>query len=316
MTDPAIPSDAQAIIAAIRELSGAHRVVLADTDLDALGQYAVLPAGQRLQSLKPIIDEFRAEPERRKGTAQLGDLDSFIAYLNRFSAPDRSVVFARNTRTAPRLVGVVDYHEAGHDGAPAFAEHRAAYDFPLSEEWQAWHAKNGEKMSQAEFADFLEDRIADVIAPPPPEDIEVGDGLAPTPDPLAELRRAFGGDTASPTRLIELSRGLAVNAGEQVKQAVNLQSGEASIVYSSEHRDGAGEKLQIPSHFLIAVPVFVAGARYRIAVRLRYRLTGGALAWFFKLHRTDVVFDHAFDEAVAKVRLGTCLPVFLGEPEK
>src|SRR4051812_4614409 len=136
------------------------------------GEVQVLVAGDgaggvKLHNLKPLLDEYLTNPERRKGTAQLGDLASFIAHVIRFKDED-SVLFADPTVTAPKLTAVLDYHRKGPTADPRFLQHRAIYPFPLSDEWKAWKAKDGQEISQQEFAEFLEDRISDVADPAEP----------------------------------------------------------------------------------------------------------------------------------------------------
>lgn len=71
----------------------------------------------------------------------------------------------------------------------------------------------------------------------------------------------------------------------------------------------------MPSIFLIGIPVFNNGPFYRIAARLRYRKNGGKIVFWYDLWRTDRTFDHAFSEAVERVKVETDLPVFIGKPE-
>lgn len=268
---------------------------------------AAVPEGAELQSVKALLDEYRTAPERKKGTANLTDAASFIAHVNRFKDA-HSAVFAVNDRSRPALIGVLNYHEAAA-GAPRFGDHRAAYAFPLSDEWKAWKAKNGVKMNQREFAEFLEDRIVDVLTPP---DISQD---VPGVDAIIELSRLLGGSFAGPSKLLDLSRGMAVTADHKVKQAVNIGSGEVSVQFEEEHKDGSGAPLKVPSLFMIGIPVFVSGAAYRLPVRLRYRIKDGSLIWFYELFRAEKAFDDAFNETCARVAKETGLPLFYGQPE-
>ena len=258
----------------------------------------VAPKGFDIHGLKGFADAYRTAPERREGTAQLLELESFIAHAKRFADVD-SAIFASPDAAAPKLVAVLDYHRATAEGAPRYGKHRAVYPFPLSEEWKAWQAKNGKQLGQKDFAEFLEDRIGDVAAPPADHDLV-----------------KHGGSLASPSQLVELSRGLDVHVGAQVKQAVKLSSGEAQIQFITEHKDGDGKPLKVPSAFVIQIPVFRNGALYELGVRLRYRVAPGAgVSWFFEIHRADRVFDDAFKEACLKAGSETSLPVFVGTPE-
>lgn len=258
------------------------------------------PDGQ-VRSIKPFLDEYLTAPERRKGTARFTSLDSLIAHVRRFADAD-SVIFTDDS-TKPSLTAVLDYHRAGSEGAPRFGAHRAHYAFPLSEEWQRWTSAASAKFAQADFAAFLEDRIVDVIDPSQASGRALG------------LAEAIGADLASPSRLLSIARSFAVNANRSVAQAVNTSTGETRIEFAEDHRGGDGKPVSVPAAFLIGIPVFRSGARYQIAVRLRYRLTGSAVTWSVEMHRPDLMLADAIEEAVAKVRAETSLPVLFGAPE-
>jgi hypothetical protein len=276
--------------------------------LTGAGAPAILTKGGIQAVPASIFDDYLPAPRFRRGTATLTDLDSFIEHTNRFKS-EASAVFANDDRTSPGLVAVLDYHPEGSASSPDFGRHRAVFKFPLSDEWRAWHKANGpdNAMGMRDFAEFLEDRITDVEHP-----------LDST---LSERTQAFvdklGGSSkiANPTRLLELSQGLSINENNTVKQANKLQSGEGHVVFNSEHVDDAGQAVDIPSMFVIVIPVFKKGAYYRILARLRYRVGMGQVKFWYELWRTDLVFDDAFNEALVKVKADTELPLFLGTPE-
>jgi hypothetical protein len=281
----------------------------------------VLPdgLGLRAHDIKPYLDAYRKNPEFRKGTARLQDLASLVAYVNRFKNED-SALFADRNMAAPAITGIIDYHDAVNslDGVvdteakARFAYHRANYAFPLSDEWKAWKTADGTLMDQQAFAEFLEDRIGDVMMPPDLNHAPLDDDKEAK---LANLVGLLGGAFASPSRLMELSRGLAVRVSETVKQATTLSSGEMQIQYTAAHQDEQGQPLKVPTLFLVAIPVFRSGALYQIAIRLRYRVSGGSVKWCCQMYRPDKVFEHAFDEACVVARDGTALPLFMGCPE-
>jgi hypothetical protein len=90
------------------------------------------PKGMQVIDAKPFLDKYLPAPERRQGTANFTELQSFVDYLTRFkSAP--SVVFAVDNADAPKLVAVFNHHPAGAEETQAgFGDHRAIYHFPLS----------------------------------------------------------------------------------------------------------------------------------------------------------------------------------------
>lgn len=301
------------------------------TAADAIVTYG--REGADIKLVDPLIDPLREKPKARKGTAQLHVLESFIAHANRFKS-DNSALFADPNMSAPKLTSVLDYHPEGPDfegekGPDArHCRHRGVYAFPLSEEYQAWLKLNGSKMGQQDFAEFLEDRINDVILPPSileghtqgdtiPADKLGGElGEATQDEQLAAMVARLGGSIATPQKLLELSRGLMVYAQESVRNATNLSSGEVNLQFTTQHTDADGTPITIPNLFLIAIPIFEGGDLWRLIVRLRYRRAGGSISWHYEIYRLRESFREAFNEACATAREETDLPLFYGSDER
>lgn len=298
------PADLTALLSFTERLLEPRVLTVRGQDGQAATELLALPAGVRIEGVKAHLEPWRDRPERRAGNAQLQDLDSFIAHVNRFK-DSGSALFALEDMAAPKLQAVLDYHHPTGAGEARFGKHRSVYGFPLSSEWKAWHEQDGMSMSQGEFAAFLEDRIVDVIVPPDLDD-----------DPgLTKLAEQVGAGFAGPTRLLALARSMQISAQQTVKNAQNLSTGEISVQYEEVHGDGAGAPIKVPGLFLIVIPIFHAGQPYRLAARLRYRLAGGKIAWSYKLYRPDLSFRDAFTAAVWRARDDTALPLFMGEPE-
>ena len=254
--------------------------------------------------MKPYLDNNLVAPERRRGTAQFHDVDSFVRHALRFASAATAIFADPSNKSAPRFLSVIDYHPESDDAKKAdWLQHRGNYQPALSEEWKVWSANNGKAMSQAEFASFIEDRIGDVVV------------ASLDDERIQKFADLVQGRFALPTELHELSRGLAVNVGIAVRNAVTLSTGEITVQYDEQHRDGGGAPIKVPNLFQIVIPVFYAGVAYRISARLRYRVNDGKINWHYQLVRPDLVFDDAFNGIVELVKTGTSRPVFLGSPE-
>ncbi|HWU01651.1 MAG TPA: DUF2303 family protein [Novosphingobium sp.] len=249
--------------------------------------------------------QYRAQPLHRTGTATHTRLDSFIAHVLRFKA-DHSAVFAKEDPAAPSLTAIFDYHPEGPDNINALSRrHKAAYAFPLSEEWKAWIAADGKKMGMGDFAAFLEDRIVDIVSDAQPSSDAAKDFMAKT-----------GGNLASASKLVEISRGLQINEASTLRDARNLSTGEAELVFTSQHLDQNGAKLVLPNLFMIAIPVFARSpVYYQVLARFRYRKSGEGIVFWYELWRVDLVFEAAFAEACEQVKAETGLPLFIGAAE-
>lgn len=274
----------------------------------------LVPAGMKEIDLKAILDRYLPAPERRKGATSHTDLNSFIAWVNRFkSAP--TVIFAKDAMDAPGMTAIFNHNPEGDDEkAAGWGDHRAQYTFPLSKEWQAWLENDGEGMNQGDFAAFIEERLVDIR----PARMELDGRTGETRMILSPTVEAFvkesGVRIATVQQMMSLSRGLDIHSNDKITNRVNLQSGESTLVYDTEHRDGSGAKVDVPGLFLIGIPVFDHGAVYELGARLRYRIVNGLILWTYHLLRADVSFNDAFGDAIQKTRNETGLPVFLGTP--
>lgn len=324
---PSDDTEAGALFRLAAEQSGA--VLAGDLETLKLTPFAVLPVGKRIESLKPILDAYLPRPDRAAGFAVLTTLASFLAHVQRHSDPRRSIIFADGETS--RLIAIYDYHSAGTTGGergmleprgervpatveafgapgePGWCRHGAIYTCPLSSAWDAWTVANVKGMTPGEFANFLEDRIEDVVA-------EVLQDSS-----LARLLDLLGGTIATPRLLIGLARNLQVNVNSSVRQVQNLSTGEVDISYVESHdqqmvENGAGKPARVPSMFAIGVPVYEGGERYQMGVKLRYRVNQNKVTWSFEIHRLSEAAALAFDRVIEEAQANAGVPVLRGTP--
>jgi uncharacterized protein YfdQ (DUF2303 family) len=253
-----------------------------------------------IQSLAPHVEAVRGKPLARRGTAQVTSLASFITLVNRHKVETESVIFANTDWRKPSLTAVIDYHvaakptdktdEAFEDAGARNGKHRVHYAYPLSEPWKEWIEANGRKMTQADFAAFLEEHITELAAPTDAERIKwEGD---------------FKAKFATPAELLDLSRGLEVTVGAKVKNRTKLQTGETQMVFEVEYADANGGELVVPGLFLLSVAPFHRGEAIRIPVRLRFRAGGAEIVWFFEMVRPDLFIDERLKDDGAECDRG------------
>jgi uncharacterized protein YfdQ (DUF2303 family) len=262
-----------------------------------------VPKGKQIQSMKALLDEYLAAPERRRGTARLTTLPSFVEHVNRFK-DDHSAVFADvANQSAPRLIGVLNYNEKSA-GPPRFGDHRAEYAFPISDEWKAWTNKK-DAMGLADFAEFLEEHVGDIVDP----------ASMPKESPTLAEAKQLGITLATPQALMETSRGLTIHVKAGITNATRLSSGETQVDFKEEHQGADGKALVVPGGFAIAIPVFRLGTPYVLLVRLRYRVDGAKVFWFFAISKVAKSFETAITKVCTEAATGTALPLFYGTPE-
>lgn len=275
---------------------------------DLKGQVIVVPGerGTDIHSVKELLDEHRDIPERRKGTIAVDDLTSFVALVNR-DKREETVIFARRDNAKPRLVAVLDYHP-GAD-CPGWCDDRIKWDMGLSDEWKAWFGSNGvdHAMNQEAFARWLEDHIFD---------IGESDAAQPT---SAAFAAKLGVRFAGPAQMLATSRGLEVRVNSSFKGATNIRTGETTLQYEEQHSGPAGAALDVPHAFHLLLPIFKGGQLYSVPTRLRYRVSGPKVVWYYEMHRPDLFVNDAIEDVLKCVRenddKGGCgLPVILGTP--
>lgn len=259
------------------------------------------PAGLGQIALVDIHAEaqkWRDAPIRREGAGRAFTLASFIDLTKRH-ADEHSAIFANIVSDKPTLTAVIDYHKT--TGEPRFGKHRFTYEFPLSDEWKAWKASDGKAVSQLEFAQWIEDHIAELASPYDAERAEF--------EPLVQT--AFG----NPNEIARIARGLQINVESKVSDIRTLQSGEAQISFEEVHKDGDGKPLKVPGLFMLSIPLFIGGEAIRVPARLRYRKNGSSLSWSYFLYRWQEEFRQALVSSVEEVAKETGLPVYEGAPE-
>jgi hypothetical protein len=318
-TQPAgVPKDAEALkeFAALASQARGIEIVTISAPAGIDGVPASIPVGlvrgtsPNVLSLAYLFEAYRTRPEAKTGTAKALTLATFIDLANRYKTP-YSAVFADTDWRKPSFQAVIDYHEPNVTsdgeapvilgGQPDNLRHRIRYEFPLSEEWKAWMAIAGKGLGQGDFASFIEDHIAELVSPFDAERID--------------LERNFQTTVATPAELMKLSRGLQVNVGTEVKNAITLQSGEGQITWAETHSDAAGKPLKVPGVFLLSVAPFFMGEVIRLPVRLRYRADSGKLIWSIIPYRPDLHVTERVRGDLDKVAAETGLPTFEGSPE-
>jgi hypothetical protein len=320
MTTPAVTADAVKEIAALVRKDHVE-VSLVPLPRKALGlgtyveqpHVAIIRKGDsvEIQSIETHIAAARGKPRARTGTASVTSLASFITLVNRHKRIEESVVFSDTDWRKPSLTAVLDYHlpasdddrdsDAFEDAGARNGKHRVHYAYPLSDAWQEWVAANGRKMAQADFAQFLEDHITELAAPTEAE--------------RNEWEADFKAKFATPSELLDLSRGLEVTVGSRIKNRTKLQTGETQMVFEVEYAGADGGELVVPGLFLLSVAPFHRGESIRIPVRLRFRAGGSDIVWFFEMIRPDKFIDERLADDAGEVAEATGLTVIDGTPE-
>lgn len=266
-----------------------------------------VPDGRKVQDMTGTAMFWSARPDRPRGTARLLTTKAFIDWVNR-QKTSNTAIFAKAT-DAPSMTAVINYTAGSYHTAdlyePEWGDYRAGYQPALSAEWKHWFGIDGTLQPQVTFAQFIEDNSGDIAGPP---------GAVEHPNEYALMKRLrlICGDLG---QMLDASRNLIVNESSKVKSVISPTSGEILTVYESVHEGEAGAQISIPTAFVIDVPIFEGGVRYRIPVRLRYRKSESVVKFGCMIYRPDLYVRNAWDEIMLQVSTDTACPIFEGDAE-
>lgn len=246
--------------------------------------YTVIPSNCKIEDLSRFrYNDFAANPHRKKVAVGVLDAASFIEYYQQFS-DENSRVFADETQGIVKAV--LDYHGAGSEGAPRWCQHTLTLKLRPSPEWTTWVGHNGHacKMSQMDFAEFIEDNTPDIVEP-------------------------------NAATMLEMARTLQAKTDVDFSSAIRTSNGQIQCTYNEQVKGTYGTgKVDIPEQFKIAIPVYVGGDRTPIIARLRYRLASGKLSIWYDLLRHKEVERTAFTKQIAAIKETLKVAVINGMP--
>lgn len=302
--------NAAAIINAVRHMQRDAKIeTLRPTQIPGAEiPIAIVPDGWTVQSMHSVVDTFRDSRPRPKGFCYFHDLESFCEYVNQHASIDTTRIFLdASDRTKPKMTAIFNHHRTRSDSDLSAEQHQAyapadwgaQYHFPLSDEWLAWNRATN-VMEPKAFAEFLEDRLPDVLDP------------QAAPASTRALADSVGIQLAAPARLLELSRGVEIAMDTRVKNSLNLATGETTVIFEETQRSDA--PLRIPHGFVIGIPVLRRGDVYPIIVRLRHRVRDQKLVYQLSLFGVDKVLQTVIADAQTHVESKTEIDVYLGTP--
>lgn len=257
---------------------------------------------QQAMSVLSEVEAWRARyatrPLRREGTIAAHDLATFVAATNRDKRQD-SVIFA--DAGARKVAAILDFHGRA-DKDPRFCKDRVTYEFKTSPQLDAWTKASGQPMTQKEFARLIDDRLGDL-----------GDGgdvvLGSIADEFASRR---GVKFASVTDMLVFTRSIATKSTSDHEEIRDAATGSVSLQYSKKNdiKTKDGSPVAVPAAFLLRLPMLngIGATQYNIAVRLKFDIEDGEIAWRIELHAIDQYMIDAIDKALDVVRGPVAVP--------
>lgn len=205
---------------------------------------------------------------------------SFIEYINLFKG-DSSILTAVPEKA--KMTSTLDYHGQS-DGDKAKTNHcRHTVDFKMAFDpyWERWREIDGMRLSQVDFAYFVEEMLHTIASP-------------------------NGAD------LLEMAENLKINRGVVFKSGKRLADGTMNVQYTEEDEAKSnGGNVTVPEDITIVSAMYMFGKKVEIKAKLRYRFEKGEPLSFIVsiLNRKVLEFDE-FKKVADDVKAQTSIPLF------
>lgn len=215
-----------------------------------------------------LFEKLLPAPLHCETSVTLHDAQSFAEYLNKFSDDD-TMVFIDLQQA--KFVAIIDYHRA--DNAPQHGHHRATYQCPKTPEWNTWLKYSGEKMSQVEFALFIEDNAEEITNP-------------------------------QGAQMLEIAASLQATNKHDFSSAIKLDNGETQFAYNEviDGKAGKNGQLDIPTEITVQLQPFQGGPAYERKARFRYRISNGGLMMWYDLVRPQKCIEDAVQDTLTQIK--------------
>lgn len=270
----------------IAEAGRPQRIITPAADLiDDDGHVAravdIAPPGWTIRDVP--VDQLEADlpaPIRHRGTTVVDSAaDLVTAVAQRKTGP--VALYAQE-----RQLAIVAVLNDAHGAATGHGDYKVVAQLKRSPEWNAWLDGQG-LHSQVEFAEFIEDHLTDIVAPPAAD-------------------------------MLELAQTFHAQQSARFSTTQRLDSGRVALTYDEEQAVNAGKDrtIQIPTEFEIAVRPFYGVDRVKVTARLRYRVGRGTLQLGWQLNRPDEIERVIFAEQALAAGEQLEVPVINGTPPR
>jgi uncharacterized protein YfdQ (DUF2303 family) len=247
-------------------------------------QQIAVPDGWNIKDTEAL----QAIPFRKKAKVNASDELSFVDYIKRHGSLASCTVWCEANYPSGKVdyTAIINDHEEEADGQH-WRDHIAKFSPEKSVEWLRWNNSNTKTMGQYEFAEFIENNLADIAS-------------------------ASGYPTG--TAMLQMATALEITQDSRIKSAIRLQSGGVRMEYVQDDNAATTESMEVFNKFALGLPVFRGGDAYQLEARLKYRLNSGKLTFWYELNRADKVLEAAAKTLTQSIQEKSGFPLFHGNP--
>ena len=250
---------------------------IGQTSLQSAGgvlPFVVAPEGSEVHAFTETLER----PIQLDQKTTLHTAKDLIAYVNRFGDKN-SVVFV--DVLGGKIQAVLDFHEAkevagyGSNALQRHCSHIANFYVKQTPEFEKVKMNSGKKMTQMDFALFLEDVMPYVNQPAAAE-------------------------------LYEIVNTLQAKTNIDFKSGTRTDNGQVSLTYNENIEASAGRQgnLNIPEQIVFGIQVHRGGEHYALPARFRYRIKDGNIVLWYDLDQLEKAIEKSMEDTVTYIREG------------
>lgn len=231
--------------------------------------FVMTPQGVKREDITDAVEKALPAPMRKRGTLALKDLASFTQYCNEQACSESGYIYV--DPDARTFTAVFNDHRK--QGLAGWRDHRASYKAEFTPEFQKWQGNDKQHKNQVAFAEFIEDNFVDIA----------------------------GNDAQL---MLDVATTIQAKTDITFSSSKRLENGQAQLTYSEviDAKAGANGALTIPKTFKLGLRLFKNGDGYLLNARLKYRLNGGGVTFWYELDRPEKAIEDAFAGYIQQVR--------------
>lgn len=238
------------------------------------------------------FERYQQHPRRKAGTITVRTVDSLIAYTKRQTEPG-TIGFADSNGG---IKVVINHHDAFElvAGDAGWRDHVVTLERERTTAYKAWIGRNEQPMKQTEFAEFLERRMGEIVAPNGAD--------------LLEVAKFFQSNTT-----------VGFSSGRQ------LHNGQVQLHYveNIEEHGGAAGDVTVPTEFTLLLRPYKDSTvpaegqpdpeQFVVGAKLRWRVERNAVTFWFSLgEELEAFMEGLHNAAIARVESETGVTVLRG----
>lgn len=256
-------TDVQAIIDAARLSVDPKHI----KDIGSVGVYAVRD-GIKLVNVN--LEHGLAQPMRKHGHITVFDGAAMSRVIADNADAGHVTLYINPDPTTPAIVAVLN---SNGPGGPGWGDFRVKIEFRETPQWKKWRAIDGLLKPQADFAEFIEENLADIASPAAAQVMEI-------------------------VTYLEATRSVGFHAG------VKLSSGQVQFQNDEnvEAKVGPG-KIDVPDSFILGLSPIFGVSPFNVPARFRYRMQEKRLMLGIKLQRIEDIMKTVVADFVSTIDL-------------